>query len=554
MSAKDRIIPSGLGGFNMAWLPLQQALEKCIYKNIQDALRQAYAFIEEEKLKAPPPQLNMREQGYNDGSRRPTALLTNGGSDRRTATGEATRRRLNVDGERPATSQNGNGHPNGINPGKMAGGGLRKDGNPAKPGVGMQGQTKKMIFAPNGTRSWRSAEPDGIAKAEAEEAEALAAAGAAKETENPLYKTRLCERFETEGTCPYGVRCTFAHGTAELRDRATFGGEVETPSAAVAKEGPENPLYKTRMCERFQKEKFCQYGPRCNFAHSVEELRVRPPTTAATFADDERAPFSGHSNAPPAKNEVHEKEKVVVTEVSNSHVIPGSVKANVVKAPKNNESISLKEIMDDREKTRRDKNPKVVEVAAALAAPRVLANMPLLAANPGANTVDSKQPAPKALTDARAAQALKLEETLIAHLKNYFNSARSPRGVQEETKEITRLEFKHDLGKQQLFTVLIGSLFGADYAPGKLQARVALLQRFIRTREDQKLMLRGFEKAMVRDDGLERKAALVFKNLYDKDLMDEEVFVDWFEGGIPDGLKKRCNPLIEWFKNAEEEE
>jgi hypothetical protein len=34
--------------------------------------------------------------------------------------------------------------------------------------------------------------------------------------ENPLYKTRLCERFETEKKCPYGDKCTFAHGTVSM--------------------------------------------------------------------------------------------------------------------------------------------------------------------------------------------------------------------------------------------------------------------------------------------------------------------------------------------------
>ena len=37
--------------------------------------------------------------------------------------------------------------------------------------------------------------------------------------DNPLYKTRLCERFETENFCPYGPKCTFAHGAGELRER-----------------------------------------------------------------------------------------------------------------------------------------------------------------------------------------------------------------------------------------------------------------------------------------------------------------------------------------------
>lgn len=34
-------------------------------------------------------------------------------------------------------------------------------------------------------------------------------------------KTRLCEHFERNGRCPHGLRCTFAHGPAELSERVT---------------------------------------------------------------------------------------------------------------------------------------------------------------------------------------------------------------------------------------------------------------------------------------------------------------------------------------------
>lgn len=33
------------------------------------------------------------------------------------------------------------------------------------------------------------------------------------------YKTVLCNKFEALGKCPYGPRCQFAHGILELRDR-----------------------------------------------------------------------------------------------------------------------------------------------------------------------------------------------------------------------------------------------------------------------------------------------------------------------------------------------
>jgi hypothetical protein len=80
---------------------------------------------------------------------------------------------------------------------------------------------------------------------------------------NPLYKTRLCERFETEGYCPYEGKCTFAHGTKELRERTAAEQEDDKPSGRA--DMGENNLFKTRLCERFMKGNFCQYGPKCNF-------------------------------------------------------------------------------------------------------------------------------------------------------------------------------------------------------------------------------------------------------------------------------------------------
>lgn len=34
---------------------------------------------------------------------------------------------------------------------------------------------------------------------------------------NKLYKTKLCEDWETFGTCIYGLKCKFAHGEKEIR-------------------------------------------------------------------------------------------------------------------------------------------------------------------------------------------------------------------------------------------------------------------------------------------------------------------------------------------------
>lgn len=50
--------------------------------------------------------------------------------------------------------------------------------------------------------------------------------------------------------CPYGDRCSFAHGIKELKQKS-FVSE----------------RYKTIRCTKFHKNSYCHYGPRCQFIH-----------------------------------------------------------------------------------------------------------------------------------------------------------------------------------------------------------------------------------------------------------------------------------------------
>lgn len=68
-----------------------------------------------------------------------------------------------------------------------------------------------------------------------------------------LYKTELCDSYEKHGTCRYGRRCQFAHGFAELRAKQF------------------NPKFKTKKCFNFPN---CPYSNRCQFIHeeNAEQL------------------------------------------------------------------------------------------------------------------------------------------------------------------------------------------------------------------------------------------------------------------------------------------
>jgi len=78
------------------------------------------------------------------------------------------------------------------------------------------------------------------------------------------YKTELCRTFEENGNCPYGSKCQFAHGRAELR--------------TVSR----HPKYKTEMCRTFHTTGYCPYGPRCHFIHNADEAAASSSSTSRT--------------------------------------------------------------------------------------------------------------------------------------------------------------------------------------------------------------------------------------------------------------------------------
>jgi len=117
-----------------------------------------------------------------------------------------------------------------------------------------------------------------------------------------VYKTTLCNKFMTLGSCPYGAKCQFAHGNDELRaplPKSTvspifptvdseakkeakdvspntplgFGDDPMTPSSPKC---PDPRLYKTELCKSFNRTGYCRYGLKCQFAHGIQELRPSP--------------------------------------------------------------------------------------------------------------------------------------------------------------------------------------------------------------------------------------------------------------------------------------
>jgi len=110
---------------------------------------------------------------------------------------------------------------------------------------------------------------------------------------NLFYKTRLCNKWRT-GACPFGDKCTYAHGPGELRRvdmsqqvqfQMPYGGgmvqQQQIPSTSQTQQQQQQNVpnksqlyYKTRLCIRFMQSGYCVKGSECTFAHGYEDLRL----------------------------------------------------------------------------------------------------------------------------------------------------------------------------------------------------------------------------------------------------------------------------------------
>ena len=99
------------------------------------------------------------------------------------------------------------------------------------------------------------------------------------------YKTELCRNFIQKGQCKWGQLCRFAHTKEELRIKPVT-----------------NHFYKTKVCRNFHKLGFCSYGNKCQYFHfkqfevyqdlqdSLEEklllkLRMKPTESISVFLE-----------------------------------------------------------------------------------------------------------------------------------------------------------------------------------------------------------------------------------------------------------------------------
>ncbi|KAI7875390.1 hypothetical protein K492DRAFT_210976 [Lichtheimia hyalospora FSU 10163] len=382
-------------------------------------------------------------------------------------------------------------------------------------------------------------------------------------TENPWYKTRLCERFETEGSCSYGSKCTFAHGVAELRERT--GNEEDPVTKSGATTNDKNPLYKTKLCERFMKDNFCQYGPKCHFAHGHDELKERPTSNnnGSRRTEDSTSRPSQHQQQQ-KHYQYQQQQQLGHTETSAAGGIRRARHSSPAGA-----SFSLEELKPViSQKEDKHPRPRTLSVEQKPATPlQDLMNGRISQTNKSwmkivhlskeeqARITPPSSNSPSS-TPVKSAQ----EEALIDDLKKLFTQQEMDQQDKQssDVKEVTKLEMRNDLSKRQLLYILLASLLqdnpsGVGYT---LKSRISLFKTFVKTTTDQRTLLKAWEKFVTqRAPHMISKTAIALSTWYDCDLVDEEVYLGWYEI-LPEGseLKNKSTKFIEWLSTADEED
>ncbi|KAD4384609.1 hypothetical protein E3N88_24777 [Mikania micrantha] len=85
------------------------------------------------------------------------------------------------------------------------------------------------------------------------------------------YKGRHCKKFYTEEGCPYGDNCTFLHDE-QSKARESVVISLGPGSAAGANSMLKPSNWKTRICNKWEQTGYCPFGSKCHFAHGAAEL------------------------------------------------------------------------------------------------------------------------------------------------------------------------------------------------------------------------------------------------------------------------------------------
>ncbi|GJJ78989.1 bis(5'-nucleosidyl)-tetraphosphatase [Entomortierella parvispora] len=618
LTDSSRVLPSG-EGVQFSWCNLQQATDKALYRTMQDVLRMAFTAAEASRAKAlaAAPQKIHRSSNNNSGD----SL-------------ESNMKNLNIalplDSQRQALNRGYNG---------------------ANSGGGGQGRERDQRYGGDREHTGRQGGNGGNP--------------ASSHADNPNYKTRLCERFETEQFCPYYAKCTFAHGAAELRQRPVTADQDKPMSAVQASyqnrakrtEATENEFLKTRLCERFMNDGECPFGSKCTYAHGREELRqragyqgnnggngggmnnggvggqgrpynrdgyaedrfnrsdaagqdrpYRPQHTyqstnsgaedrsfrrpeapfRSTFSENARENRDGPYRPPQALEQERYRPQPDTTNTTGTYRVP---QARLAPNQSQEDSSVSRSVLAPR--------ATIPSTSTLTAAPPVAspvtnispATTPVLGSEKtmnGRRRVQDLNDKPRAKVvemssedmekfqlrrpdtpvaakpDSKQAQ----RDQLIQDLQKFFQNGhqlavgqdkkQQQQQLQEEIKEVTRVEMRNGLTKAQLYYILVASLFtetSIETWKRVLADKEKLLANFVRSSEDQLTLMRAWEQLFVKHrPNMMARAPIVMKGLYDSELVEEDVMLSWYDLPTTDAeLKKKCVVFVDWLRSAEEE-
>eukprot|EP00742_Colponemidia_sp_Colp-10_P001130 GILJ01001220.1.p1 GENE.GILJ01001220.1~~GILJ01001220.1.p1 ORF type:complete len:463 (-),score=96.05 GILJ01001220.1:133-1521(-) len=165
----------------------------------------------------------------------------------------------------------------------------------------------------------------------------------------------------------------------------------------------------------------------------------------------------------------------------------------------------------------------------------------------------------KTLSDEMAQLTVSSPEVkdLVLRLSEYLNA--KPRTVQEVWEEVRLLQISQDFDNAVKMHIFVSAFFGEPIA-AQLPKKLDFLKKFIYDKEQQMNFLWALEIFTKEHPTALKHFPVMLKTLYDNDLLDEEVAIEWYNTpNVTDeeaGKLARATsaPFVEWLQTAEDEE
>eukprot|EP00697_Spironema_sp_BW2_P016975 gnl/Spiro4/8492_TR4459_c0_g1_i1.p1 gnl/Spiro4/8492_TR4459_c0_g1~~gnl/Spiro4/8492_TR4459_c0_g1_i1.p1 ORF type:complete len:462 (-),score=99.77 gnl/Spiro4/8492_TR4459_c0_g1_i1:102-1487(-) len=156
------------------------------------------------------------------------------------------------------------------------------------------------------------------------------------------------------------------------------------------------------------------------------------------------------------------------------------------------------------------------------------------------------------------------EETIDSVAAQFASFIASHENVEDITAQLRTLQIVHGYDAETRLAVLIKALLNAN-ALSQLQTPRVLqtLQQFFKTAASQLTLLHCLASLTGTFPQLLQNVPSLLNALYNNDLLEEEVVVEWYEknpasklcsSAVVDAFHKAAKPFVEWLNKAEEED